>query len=231
MQTHVASVTLRNAAFAHWPVDPAAARTLVPDALDVATFDGDAWVSVVGVEMADVRPRGIPVGRTFPQRNLRTYVRRRGERGVYFVSLDAPDPVGVPVARLLFGLPYHRAEVSYARRGDELLFRSRRRNPPRPTFDAAFARRGDPAVPDPDSLDAFLAENYRFFAGDDRVFTGAIDHPPWRLREADVTVLENSTLEAHGVDAASVRRSLDDPVGRLAEPTPVTIELPGVVRR
>ena len=233
VRRHVGSLTLRDGAFAHWPVDPAAVRSLVPDRLDVATFEGDAWVSVVAVRMADVRPRGVPrrLGLSFPQRNLRTYVRRGDEAGIYFVALDAPDPVGVPVARRVFGLPYHRADIEYERRGDELAFKSRRRDHPRPAFDATFAPRGDAAAAAPGSLDAFLAENYRFFAGENPLFAGDIDHPTWRMREADVTVLANSMFEAHGADASALRRPPDDPVGRVAAPTDVTVGRPRIVGR
>ena len=233
MRRHVGALTLRDAAFAHWPADPAAVRSLVPAGLDVATFDGDAWVSVVAVWMANVRPRGLPawLGLSFPQRNLRTYVRRGDAPGVYFVALDAPDPVGVPVARRLFGLPYHRADVAYERRGDGLAFRSRRRARPSPAFDATFAPRGEASTADPGTLDAFLSENYRFYAGAAPTFAGDIDHPPWRAREADVTVTENSMFEAHGVDPTALRRPTDDPIGRVAGPTDVTVGRPRVVGR
>ena len=235
MRRHVGSLTLRNGAFAHWPADPAAVESLVPDRLDVATFEGDAWVSVVAVLMANVRPRGVPrrFGLSFPQRNLRTYVRRGDgdEAGVYFVTLDAPDPVGVPVARRLFGLPYHRADVAYERLNDRLAFRSRRRAHPQPAFDATFAPRGDASTATPGSLDAFLAENYRFFAGERTLYAGDIDHPPWRAREADVTVSANSMFEAHGVDPSALRRPADDPVGRTTASTDVTVGRPRVVGR
>ena len=233
MRRHVGNLTLRDGAFAHWPADPVAVRSLVPDRLDVATFEGDAWVSVVAVRMANVRPRGVPrrLGLSFPQRNLRTYVRRGDGAGVYFVALDAPDPVGVPVARRVFGLPYHRADVSYERRGDELVLRSRRCDHPRPAFDAAFAPRGDASTAAPGSLDAFLAENYRFFAGGDTLYAGDIDHLPWRTREADVTVTENTMFEAHGLDPSVLRRPADDPLGRMAAPTDVTVGRPRTVGR
>lgn len=239
MQTHVGALSLRDAVFAHWPVDPDAVRAVVPDRLDVATFDGDAWVSVVAVRMTNVRPRGVPasLGLSFPQRNLRTYVRdgengtgtEGGESSVYFVALDAPDPVGVPVARRLFGLPYHRADAEYRRDGDGIRFRSWRRARPRPAFDAAFAPRGEEATAESGSLDAFLAENYRFYAGDDPLYAGDIDHPPWRTREADVTVYENSVFGTHGIDSAALRRPAHDPLGRVAARTDVTVGCPRTV--
>ena len=158
-------------------------------------------------------------------------MRRGDESGVYFVALDAPDRVGVTVARRLFGLPYFRADVAYERRGDERSLRSRRRARPRPAFDATFAPRGEASTGDPGSLDAFLAENYTFFAGTDPLFAGDIDHRPWRTREAEVTVTENTMFGAHGVDPSSLRRPADDPLGRVAERTDVTVGRPRVVER
>ena len=86
--------------FAHWRVTPEVVAARLPDELTVATYDGDAWLGVVGFVMSEIRPRGVPVGRSFPELNLRTYVTGPdGGRGVYFFSLDAADRLGVSMGR------------------------------------------------------------------------------------------------------------------------------------
>jgi uncharacterized protein YqjF (DUF2071 family) len=106
-----------DALFAHWPVDPSVVSARLPAGLEAATYDGRAWLGVVGFAMEDIRPRGSPVGLSFPELNLRTYVRRPGsdDHAVYFFSLDADDRVGVALARRLFRLPYFRAEIRVTR--------------------------------------------------------------------------------------------------------------------
>ena len=84
-----------NLLFAHWPIDAARLRTLrplIPAALEIDTFDGEAWIGVVPFRMSGVRLRGTPALPTlsaFPELNVRTYVKRDGKPGVWFFSLDA----------------------------------------------------------------------------------------------------------------------------------------------
>jgi hypothetical protein len=195
----------RDALFAHWPADPDAVATHVPDELDVATYDGRAWLGVVGFVMEDIRPRGFPVGLSFPEVNLRTYVRRPGDatHSVYFFNLDADDRLGVSVARRFFALPYYRAEMRVRSEGDAVTLVSHRvhRGAPRADVDVTYRPVGEAFVPDPGSFEHFLTENYRFYAAGASLYAGEISHPPWSLREASVSFRTNSLFEANGFDA------------------------------
>lgn len=200
----------RDALFAHWAVDPAVVSAALPDGLRVATYDGDAWLGVVGFVMEDIRPRGAPLGLSFPELNLRTYVTRpeSDDHGVYFFSLDADDRLGVSIARRFFELPYYRAEIRVNREerdgdGPEFSLRSRRTHPDAPParFGATYRPVGPESVPEEGSLAAFLTENYRFYtAGGGRLYYGDIDHPPWPLAEADVEIETNTLFAANGFD-------------------------------
>ncbi|SEH43256.1 hypothetical protein SAMN05192561_1011006 [Halopenitus malekzadehii] len=105
-------MTWEDVGFLHWPVDPATVADRLPDRLEVATVDGDAYLGVVPFVMRDIRIRGLPIGLSFVELNLRTYVDGPAGPGVYFHSLDADDPIGVAIARTLFALPYYRADTS-----------------------------------------------------------------------------------------------------------------------
>jgi len=191
--------------FAHWPVAPGLVEATLPDDLDADTYDGDAYLGVVGFRMESIRPRGVPVGLSFPELNLRTYVSGSEGGGVYFYNLDADDRIGVPLARGLFRLPYYRAAMRIADRGDGALrVRSRRahRGATSARFDATYRPTGEADPVAPGSLDAFLTERYRFYTESDggRLYRGAIEHPPWELSDATLTVRENTLFEANGFD-------------------------------
>ena len=191
--------------FAHWRVAPETVAARLPDDLTVATYDGDAWLGVVGFVMSEIRPRGSPVGRSFPELNLRTYVTGPdGGRGVYFFSLDAADRLGVSIARGAFRLPYYRAEMRHTRDPDgTMTLRSRRTHPDvlPARFDASYTRTGEHDTPDPGTLEAFLTENYRFYTEGSDLYAGDIDHSPWPLADAAVTVRSNTLFLASGFDA------------------------------
>ncbi|WP_280585927.1 DUF2071 domain-containing protein [Halorubrum sp. Boch-26] len=197
-------MTWRDGLFLHWPVDPAVVDETLPEGLSVATHDGEAYLGVVAFVMEDIRPRGAPVGLTFPELNLRTYVEGPEGPGVYFYNLDADDRLGVAVARRLFALPYYRAEMSAAAAGDDggVRFRSRRthRGVPSARFDATYGSTGEAFTADSGSLAAFLVENYRFYAHGNRLYRGEIAHEPWTLREGTAEVRENTLFAANGFE-------------------------------
>ncbi|MEM4780561.1 MAG: DUF2071 domain-containing protein [Halalkalicoccus sp.] len=196
----------RDGVFAHWPVDPETVSRTLPEGLSIATHDGRAWLGVVGFEMTGIRPRGVPrtLGRSFPELNLRTYVDRGDERGVYFYNLDADDRLSVGLARRLFRLPYYRARMSLDP-GVETRLRSRRVHPgvPPARFDGRYRLRSDPEEAARGSRAAFFVENYRFFTSDDRgrLWRGTIAHPPWAVAPAELTVRRNDLFEASGFDS------------------------------
>ena len=94
----------RDLLFAHWPVPAGDMQRLLPAGLEIDTYDGTAWAGVVPFWMDEVQIRavaertiGLPTVTTFPELNLRTYVRSRrtGLAGVYFFSLDCASWLAV----------------------------------------------------------------------------------------------------------------------------------------
>jgi uncharacterized protein YqjF (DUF2071 family) len=204
MFDEVLSMRWADVLFAHWAVEPDTVSQRLPSSLSVDTFDGEAYLGVVGFEMQDIRPRGVPVGLTFPELNLRTYVERDGKPGIYFFNLDADDPLGVFVAQRLFRLPYYRARMSVTRSDDGVRLRSRRAGADRPAvFDATYSAGGPLHTPEAGTLEHFLTERYRFYTTDEggRLYFGDIQHRPWEVAEAAATIGENYLFAVNGFEA------------------------------
>lgn len=212
----VLTVTGRDVLFAHWPLDPATVEPHVPDTLDVETFDGSAWVSVLALENRGFGPGSMrlprPLEQGTPQLNCRTYVTRDGRPGVYFFSLDTGEWLPATVGRRAFGIPFHRARMRMTRRGDEVTFRSRRAGDPPAVFRARYRPTGETYRAEPDTIEAFCIEHFRYFlpAGEDRrvgaradgsVRVGELDREPWTLRPVDAGIRENTLFEAAGLPA------------------------------
>ncbi|WP_420028550.1 YqjF family protein [Halorussus lipolyticus] len=205
----------RHLLFANWPVPAEIVAPRIPDALDVDTYDGDAWLSVVPYVNVDVRPKQLPAGTgvRLPELNLRTYVRPDEDRfgdedpGVYFFSLDADGLPGVGLAsvlgaRLLHALPYYYADIDCVARDGSISFESRRRHPgARPVrFRATYGPTGDRFRPNPGSLAEFLTERYRFYTEDPRggLRYADIRHERWPLSDATAEIEENTLFRADG---------------------------------
>lgn len=192
--------------FAHWPLRPSAFDDLVPAGLELDTFDGEAWLGIVPFTMDDVAPRGLPALprlSRFPELNVRTYVRHRGRPGVLFLSLDAASRLTVEGARVVFRLPYFRADMASLRSGDAVAYRSRRtdRRGPPASLTARYRAAGPAAPAAPGSLEDWLTRRMRLFSvdGRGRILRTEIEHPDWPLRPAEAELVDNTMAAAHGI--------------------------------
>lgn len=197
--------------FAHWPVPPAQIAALLPDGLQADTFQGSAWLGVVPFWMDRIKVRGVPPipgARSFPELNLRTYVRdpHSGAAGVYFLSLDASNLFAVAAGRTFYNLPYHWAEIDLQQRTErEFQFESRRRMQSRPVeFKARYRGLGPThklAESHPGTLEYFLTERYCLFtvnrAG--QPIRANVHHVPWPLEDAEADIARNDLAAAFGI--------------------------------
>ena len=188
--------------FAHWPVDAAVLRGLIPPPLVIDEHDGQAWLGITPFHLSGLRGRGLPPlpgASSFPELNVRTYVRLGDKPGVFFFSLDAGNRLAVGAARVAYALPYHHAEMSIEQHGEWLRYRCERDADAR--FDARYRHVGDEFTPEPGSLEAFLVERYALYAvpRPNRVHRGDIHHAPWRIRAAEAVITHNTMAEAAGI--------------------------------
>ena len=201
---HLVSMRWRDGLFAHWPVDPDEVRPHVPEPLELDTRDGRAWISILPFVLARAGFRFSPsfARLTFPELNLRTYVRFEGDPGLFFFSIDVDsDAVGSVVGRLS-RLPVYRADMRVKSDGERVEFASTRaRSGAAPaSFEATYRPRGGPSHAESGSLAYWLVERRRFYAPENGgVLYGEIAHEPWPLRPAEVTIRENTLFEAKGL--------------------------------
>lgn len=200
-----------NLLFAHWPVEHSVLRAAVPPKLSVDTFDGQAWLGMVVFQLSSVRLRGLPQiapVASFAEVNVRTYVTYNDRPGVYFMSLDADNPLAVALARPWFRLNYYNSEISLRVSGDGedgesgMQFKSRRieRGAPEARLEVTYARL--PSLGDycPTLLERWLTERYCYYAvRNHRVLRCDIEHGRWPLQPARAAFAENSMAEAHGI--------------------------------
>ena len=167
--------------FAHWPIEPARLRPLLPPSVEPDLRDGEAWVAFVAFVMVGTRASGPPwwpVLRPIPELNLRTYVRVDDVPAVWFLSCDAASPFFATIGRALYGLPYRVARMSADGRSFESV-----------SSGGAFAAYYEPVGPaaraQPGSLEHFLVERYRLFSERrGRLITADVAHEPWPLQPA-----------------------------------------------
>lgn len=196
--------------FAHWPVDPRVLAPIVPAALELDLFDGRAYVGVVPFRMTRMGPRllpPIPWLSSFPEINVRTYVRAGGRPGVWFMSLDATQWLAVRMARRFFHLPYFDADISCRREGDAVVYRAQRTHEGAPAarFEARYEPAGEVFHACVGSIDHWLTERYCLYAlgRDGAPRRVDIEHAPWPLQPARASIDENTMASSIGIDLAA----------------------------
>lgn len=195
-----------NVLFAHWAVAAEALRPLLPKSLELLTYNGSAWLGLVPFVMSNVRPRGLPPLpwlSSFPELNVRTYVRHGDREGVWFFSLDASNPVAVRAARRFVHLPYYEARmrVGVTERGEVRYESARTHRGARPAdFAATYRPDGGVRPAASGTIEHFLVERDLLFAAAPHgLITVKISHRPWPLQRAVASIDRNTMGHAIGV--------------------------------
>lgn len=191
----------RRMSFLHWPYQPDQLRHLLAPGLELDLWEGTAWLSVTPFLMADFRIGSlppVPMLSTFPETNVRTYVRGpNGRDGLWFLSLEADSLATVLAASTVYGVPYRWADMAVDE-GSAVRYRSHRRRSPSVGHDISV-RPGAPCEA-PSGLDHWLTGRWRAYTTiGGRLAWAPVQHEPWPLWEATVVNLEESLLMAEGV--------------------------------
>jgi len=191
--------------FAHWAIDPAKLRPLVPAMLSLDIRDGRCWVAVTPFYLSGLQPRSLPAipgMSSFPELNVRTYVTLDGKPGVFFFSLDAGAVSAVMGARLFYALPYFYAHMRVRYAADAVHYKCNRRHMGKiAEFDGDYAPVGPASNPSPGSLEQFLTERYCLYAVEaGRLYRAEIHHVPWPLQIAKARIATNTMAQAAGID-------------------------------
>lgn len=206
------SATWRFLAMLNYEIDPAVLRPHLPAGLVVDTWQGRAFVSMVGFLFLDTRVLGaaIPWHRNFEEVNLRYYVRRSdlgddAPRAVAFVKEIVPRPAIAWTARALYGERYvampMRHEIGYASGAPvsvEYGWRWRGR------WQRLGVRPQGAAQPmTPGSEAEFIAEHYWGYASQrGRTVEYQVEHPSWRVWQVSESWLDCDVAGLYGPEFA-----------------------------
>jgi uncharacterized protein YqjF (DUF2071 family) len=210
--------------FMHWRIEESALRPLIPEQLEIDTFDGTAWIGIIPFTMWDIRAfppfiPPVPGLSSAHELNVRTYVHYDRVPGVWFLSLDCNSMPAVIAARMFYHLPYYNADIDLEQRGKRIDYSVKRTDEPRANFKASWNIGETIPFSHPDSLEFFLTERYCLYAEEDGgLYRARIFHQPWPLQKASINSYASTMIEALGV------KSFDgEPVLNYAEEIDVEI--------
>ncbi|MGC9225270.1 MAG: YqjF family protein [Terracidiphilus sp.] len=198
--------------FAHWPIPEVLMESLLPEWLEVDTYQGSAWLGAVPFWLDRIKVRGVPSMpglRNFPDLNFRTYVRDRFTRtpGMYCFSVDSNNFFAVAAARAIYHLPYKLAEMHLEQRSErEFAFYSRRRfSRSEVIFKARYRGLGPTqktAEIRPGSFEYYFSERNCLFSTNrsGQPIRANLHHVSWPLEEAEAEIERNDLARAIGIE-------------------------------
>ena len=196
-------------AYLHYDYEPDVVQGLLPAGLEVDRFDDRAWVGLIPFSMRDIGVPGLPavpyLG-SFPEINVRTYVRRNGVPGVWFFSLDVNRLLPALVARAAYRLPYCWGRASHRVLDGESHTTVERRWPSatRGAFTRIDLEVGE-AISQPTAFDVWSSARWGLYSrgwGRDSLWYAAVDHPTWSLRGVRASSIDDSLITAAGLPAS-----------------------------
>ena len=199
-----------NLIFIHYETDPQELQRCVPYDLDC--YHGRAFVSLVAFTMHGMRPRfGGRIGElllrpiaTHDFLNVRTYVRHKGEPGIYFMREWLSSRIAACLGPWSFGLPYRFGRIDYqpstgcGSAGDHERRGKVEADAGSFHFCAAFEA-NDLGICTSESLDEFLLERYTAFTQFRkcrRFFR--IWHEPWQQVPAKIQIATDHLIHSTG---------------------------------
>ncbi len=222
----------RRVTFLHWAYDPDLVRPLVPTELDLDLADGSAWVSLTPFDVVGFRPVGLPALpglSSFPETNLRTYVRGPdGRDGLWFLSLEVESAPTVAGARIAYGVPYHLAKMQVEEVDDStaIRYRSTRVGADEVGHDLVVRPLDPLSDGERTPLDDWLTGRWRAYgrrAG--MLLEVPVAHQPWPLSGGKVEALHETITSAAGLAPPSEPPLVHTSSGvdvRLGPPRPLT---------
>jgi uncharacterized protein YqjF (DUF2071 family) len=220
----------RKLAMANYPVDPASLSPFLPARTELDRWQDETYVSLVGFQFLGVRVKGlsIPFHRSFPEVNLRFYVRHKVDgqwkRGVVFVREIVPLPAVSFVANTLFHERYICLPMRSAVTRDPELkvgyaWRYKRR-----WNHLALEFTDNPQPLQPGSQEEFITEHFWGYAksGTDRTNEYQVAHPRWEIYPVNRYTVDCDFAGLYGPNFADLSQRKPQSIF-LAEGSPVEV--------
>jgi uncharacterized protein YqjF (DUF2071 family) len=171
------------ALFLHWKVPFDTLRKLVPQKLNVDTYDGVGYVSLVAFTMQKIRPRNLPAVKLisdFDEINIRTYIDNDNRKGVYFLNIEAGKYLSAVISKMLSGLPYEKAIIH--RTNENYTSTNIRKN-----FNLDTEFEVKKPLTEKSSLDNWLTERYCLYVDKaETIYRYDIHHKEWEIKNVDI---------------------------------------------
>ncbi len=189
----------------NYKVDETLLQPFVPKGVELDSWEGNIFVSMVGFLFSDTRIFGIPVPfhREFEEVNLRFYVRQHTtdgiRRGVAFIKEIVPKPAVALVARVAYGENYVSMPMRHRYTTDSVIEYGWKHRGRWNRISAKTTNSSHALVPG--SQEEFIAEHYWGYSArsDGGCTAYRVDHPRWNVSQVSSALLDCDIEELYGI--------------------------------
>lgn len=209
------SAAWRNLVMLNYEVDPEPLGAHIPAGVEIDSFEGKTYISLVGFQFLRTRLFGslaVPWHTNFDEINLRLYVRRRvGDairRGVVFIREIVPRQAIALAARWVYGENYSCRPMRHLIQSGESSVRAEYQFKTSGNWCRIHAlASGAAALPAKNSLAEFITEHYwGYTRRGARNFEYHVAHPRWQVWNAAESGFEGEAQELYGSTFEGVLR-------------------------
>ena len=212
----------------NYEVDPALLLPFVPKSVELDSWKGKTFVSMVGFLFSDTSILGIPIPfhQEFEEVNLRFYIREHAtdgdRRGVVFIKEIVPKPAVALIARLAYGEKYVSMPMRHRYTTSGVIEYGWKHKGRWNHLSARTMNSSQPLVPG--SQEEFIAEHYWGYSSRKGGSCTAyrVDHPPWFVRQVTEASLDCDAEDIYGKQFGSLLRATPASAF-VADGSPVTV--------
>jgi uncharacterized protein len=222
----------RDLVMLNYEVDPALLRDYVPRGVELDSFEGRTYVSLVGFRFLGTKLLGflaVPFHTNFDEVNLRFYVRRREgaeqRRGVVFIRELVPRLAVAGLARFAYGEKYDSCPMQHEIvRTDAAILAAYEWQFAGQAFRLDAEASGTPDYVAENTLENFITEHYwGYSAQAERASVEyRVSHKRWRIWVAAKSGFEGDAAGLYGLGFGEILRRKPDSAF-IAEGSPVVV--------
>jgi uncharacterized protein YqjF (DUF2071 family) len=206
----------RDLVMLNYVVDPASIAKFVPRGTELDSWNGKAFLSLVGFRFLKTRALGVslPFHRNFDEVNLRFYVRREDasgvKRGVVFIREIVPRWFIAAVARVVYNENYvalpMRHSIEQAGKRISVGYAWRIKGS---WNKISLEATGKGREPERNSQEEFITEHYWGYAAqrDGGCVEYEVEHPRWKIWSATKARFEGDGEDLYGHEIGAVLRN------------------------
>lgn len=121
---------LENSLYMHWEYDQEKLQELLPEELELDTFQNKAYISVIVHRSSDCQlkyiPFNLPSDITAQNKvSIRTYVKYQGQRGVYYINCHSNNSLANFVANKFFNFPSNNTKINFEQEKNKFTYKAK----------------------------------------------------------------------------------------------------------